>query len=214
VAQDLRHLARPERAARRLQRARRHARRRHREHAHRQPLARLEQPAHAGDAEHVGDLVRIADDGGRAARDDGARELGRHQLGRLQVHVRVDEAGHEEAAGAVDPLAAVVAADAGDAAAGDRHVAVQPLARERAEHARARDHEVRLGVAARDRDQARARVGVAHAASLASVPASTRTPRSRSSGSVNSSGWWLTPPALGTKIIPIGTRAPMIIASW
>jgi hypothetical protein len=52
------------------------------------------------------------------------------------------------------------------------------------------------------------------AASRDSVPASTCTPRSRSSGAVYSSGWWLTPPALGTKIMPTGTRRPMIIASW
>ena len=127
------------------------------------------------------------------------------------MHVRVDEAGHQVPAGAVDPLAAVVAPDAGDAAVGDRDVAVEPLARERAEHARAGDDEVGIGVTARDGDEVSAG---GHAASLASVPASTRTPRSRSDGSVYSSGWWLIPPALGTKIIPIGTREPMIIASW
>jgi hypothetical protein len=128
------------------------------------------------------------------------------------VDMGVDEPRHQVAARAVDPhRAAVVAADAGDPAVGDRDVAVEPLAREGAEHARVLDDEVRLSVAAGDREQART---ATHAASLASAPASTRTPFSRSAGAVYSSGWWLTPPALGTKIIPIGTRAPMIIASW
>ena len=52
-----------------------------------------------------------------------ARELRRQQLRRLEVDVRVDEAGHERPAGGVDPLAAVVGADAGDPAVGDRDVA-------------------------------------------------------------------------------------------
>ena len=46
-------------------------------------------PSSAGD---VGDLVRVADDRGRPARHDGARELRRRELRRLEVHVRVDEA--------------------------------------------------------------------------------------------------------------------------
>ena len=101
------------------------------------------------------------------------------------MHVRVDQPRHEEAAAGVDPLAAFVAADAGDAAICDGDVTSEPLARERAEHARAGDDEVGLLVAAGDREQARAR---RHAASLASVPASTRTPFSRSAASVCSSG--------------------------
>ena len=65
-------------------------------------------------AEHVGELVRVADDGGRPARDDDAGELGGQQLGGLDVHVRVDQARDHEAAARVDALAAVVAPDAGD----------------------------------------------------------------------------------------------------
>ena len=129
-------------------------------------------------AEHVGQLVRVADDGGRAAGDDDAGELGRQQLGGLDMHVRVDQAGDDEAAAGVHALAALVAADAGDPAAGDRHVAVEPLAREGAEHPPALDHEVRGGVAAGDGEQARA--VAAHAASLASVrPARARRARGR-----------------------------------
>src|SRR5918994_4020869 len=172
-------------------------------------ITSVSQPQRALRAEDVGDLVRVADHRRRPARHHDARELRRQQLRRLQVHVRVDEPGHERTVRGVDPLAAVEGADARDPPVGDRDVAGDPLPREGGEHARAADDEVRLGFAPRDREQA-----LPHAASLASVPASTRTPRSRSSEAVNSSAWWLMPPALGTKTIPIGTRAPRIMASW
>ena len=123
--------------------------------------------------------------------------------------MRVDEAGHERAAGGLDPLPALEGPDPRDPAVGDRDVALQPLARVGGEDPRAGDDEVGLLVAARDREQA-----LPHAASRSSAPARTRTPRSRSADAVNSSGWWLIPSLLGTKIIPIGTRAPRIIASW
>ena len=78
-----------------------------------------------------------------------------------------------------------------------------------------RDRDVeRLGLPARRHDEPAADQQVGHPASRASAPASTATPRSSSSGAVYSSGWWLTPPALGTKIIPIGISAPSTIASW
>ena len=79
----------------RLEVARRHARRRHHEHVERQVLGRLEHPLHARAAEHVRDLVRVGDDRGGAVRHDRAGELGGRQLGRLDVHVRVDEPRHE-----------------------------------------------------------------------------------------------------------------------
>ena len=84
----------PARAARRgdSKCARGHARRRHHEDVERQALARVEQPVHAVDAEHVGDLVRVADDRRRPARHHRARELGGRELGRLDVDVGVDEA--------------------------------------------------------------------------------------------------------------------------
>ena len=73
-------------------------------------------------AEHVRDLVRVGDDGGRPEREDEPRELVHEQLRRLEVHVRVDEAGHDPAAGRVERLAAFVVAEAGDVAVGDRDV--------------------------------------------------------------------------------------------
>ena len=56
---------------------------------------------HAVDAENVRDLVRIGDDGGRPQRKHEPSELVDHELRRLEVDVRVDEAGHDEAAGCV-----------------------------------------------------------------------------------------------------------------
>ena len=108
MAQDRAHLVRPERPDRGLEVARRDARRRHHEHVERQTLGRAEQPLDPGDAGHVGDLVRIADDGGRAARDDRPGELDRGELGRLQVHVGVDEARDQPLATGVDARTALV----------------------------------------------------------------------------------------------------------
>ena len=66
----------------------------------------------------------------------------------------VDEPGHQPLPAPVDPLAALVGPDAGDPAVGERDVAVQPLAGERGEDARALDDGVGLRVAPGDGDQA------------------------------------------------------------
>jgi hypothetical protein len=69
-------------------------------------------------------------------REDRARELVDHQLRRLDVHVRVDVAGHEVLARPVEALAARNGAarrQRGDTPLGHRHVDVEPLARERRE---------------------------------------------------------------------------------
>ena len=63
----------------------------------------MHQP-HAGQAEHVGDLVRVDEHGGRAVRRDGADELGDGQHARFDVHVAVAEAGHQEAPVGLDHL--------------------------------------------------------------------------------------------------------------
>ena len=54
--------------------------------------------------EHVCDLVRIGDDRRRPERQDQPGELVGEQLGRLDVHVRVDEPGDDLAPGGVDRL--------------------------------------------------------------------------------------------------------------
>jgi hypothetical protein len=108
VAQDRLHVRGRQRAERRLEAAGRHARGRHHEHVERQPLGGLEHPLDPCGSEHVRDLVRVGHHRGRAVRDDRAGELGRRELGGLDVHVRVDEAGHQVVAAAVDALASVV----------------------------------------------------------------------------------------------------------
>ncbi len=87
------------------------------------------------------------------AREHRPCELVDHQLGRLDVHVRVDEAGHEVAAAGVDPLAAGVVAEARDAAVCEGDVDLEPLACERREDLRVLDHEIGLAIAAGDVDQ-------------------------------------------------------------
>ena len=108
------------------------------------------QPVDAVGAEHVRDLVRIGDDRRRAQRQHEPRELVDEQLHRLEVHVRVDEARDDVATARVDCLASFVRAEPGDEAVDDRHVGVEPLAREDGEHAPAADDEVGRLVAAGD----------------------------------------------------------------
>ena len=105
-------------------------------------------------AEHVRDLVRVGDDGGRPERQHEPRELGRQQLRRLEVHVRVDEARDDVGAVGVERLGALVGAEAGDDAVADRDVDVEPLAREDAEDAAAAHDEVGRLVAPRHREPA------------------------------------------------------------
>ena len=110
---------------------------------------------HAVGAEHVCDLVRVGDDGRRPERQHEPGELARQEPRGLEVHVRVDEAGHDVPPGRVDALAAVVASEAGDPAVDHGHVALEPLAGEDREHPPARDDEIGRLVAAGDGDPAR-----------------------------------------------------------
>ena len=105
----------------------------------------------AGGAEHVGDLVGVGDDRGRAMRQDRPRELVDHELRRLDVHVGVDEPRHEVGARNIEALAAFVAPEADDMAVLDRHVDVEPLLREDRQDVAAGQHNVGRFVTARDR---------------------------------------------------------------
>ena len=89
---------------------------------------------HAVGAEHVRELVRVEDDRRRAEREHEPRELVRKQLRRLEVHVRVDEAGNDVASLCVDDLTALVLAEPRDPAVGDGHVDVEPFACEDRQH--------------------------------------------------------------------------------
>src|SRR5207245_3940350 len=82
--------------------------------------------AHPVEAEHVGDLVRVEDHGGGAVGQHRPRELVDHELGRLEVHVPVDEAGQKDQAGDVDALAPLIPWPyPGDVLAGNGNVGVQ-----------------------------------------------------------------------------------------
>ena len=107
---------------------------------------------HAVDAENVRDLVRIGDDRRRPQRKHEPSELVDHELRRLEVQVRVDESGNDEASGCVQRLAAPVVADARDDAVDDRDVGIEPLAREDREDLSALDDEVGRLVPAADRE--------------------------------------------------------------
>ena len=140
---------------RRLEVGRGHARRRHEVDVERQAGGRVEQPVDTVGAEHVRDLVRVGDDGRRAERQHEPCELVDEQLRRLEVHVRVDEAGDDPAPARIDLVAALVVAEPGDPAVDDRDVRLEPLPREDREHLAAADDEVCRLVTARDGETAR-----------------------------------------------------------
>ena len=150
------HVVRPERPARRLEVRRRHARRRHHEHVERQPprARRAASGRPRRRARWRSRAGRRRPRSSRAARTARANSCGvsfddsRWTCASMKPGTRYGPA-------RVEPLAAVVRADAGDPPVGDGHVAVEPLARERGEDLRALDHEVGLGVAAGDGDQVR-----------------------------------------------------------
>ncbi|MCY1227100.1 hypothetical protein D9M72_393600 [compost metagenome] len=100
--------------ARRLQMCRRHAGRELDADVHDRFERRIEEELDAFGTEHVCDLVRVADDGRDAERQDAAVEFMRCHERRFDVQMRVDEAGHDDAAGNVDFLASVVVAEGAD----------------------------------------------------------------------------------------------------
>src|SRR5262249_17774364 len=112
-------------------------------------------PVHAVRAEHVRDLVRVDDDGGRAEREDEPGELVHEQLRGLEVHVCVDEPGNDPPPGCVELFSPVVVAQSGDDPVADGDVGVEPLAGEDGEHLAAADDEIGRLVAAPDRETAR-----------------------------------------------------------
>ncbi len=97
---------------------------------------------HAVHAQHVCDLVRIGDDGGRTEGEDEPRELVDHQLHRLEVHVRVDEPGDDVLPARVEHIPALVVAETGDDSVHDRDVDLEPLFREDGEHPTSADDEI------------------------------------------------------------------------
>ncbi len=85
-------------------------------------------------AEHIGDLVRIADRGGDAVGQDAAVEFMRRDERGFDVQMRVDEARNDDLAGDVDlGCALIAAAGADDAIAADGDVGCDQFARDEIE---------------------------------------------------------------------------------
>ncbi len=76
---------------------------------------------------------------------------GDSKLGRLDVHVGIDEAGHQKGARGIEPLATLISAEADDMTVLDRDVDVQPFLREHGQDVAAGQHNVRRLVTTRDR---------------------------------------------------------------
>ena len=90
------------------------AARQHEAHINGQPLGGLQHIVDAVRAHDIGDFVRVGNDGGRAVRQDGARELLRRDKGGFQMNMRVDKAGADDLAADIDLYLAVIAAHADD----------------------------------------------------------------------------------------------------
>ena len=96
----------------------------------------------AGHTEDVRDLVRVGRDRGGAVGQHAAHELVDPELGRLEVHVGVDEPGCERSTADVDDLDGVARTPPDDDAVADREVGVDPLPGGGHEDAPAGDEEV------------------------------------------------------------------------
>ena len=100
---------------------------------HDRGLGRLQEEADAFEAEHVGDLVRIADRRGDAMGQHAAVEFLRRDQRGFDVEMGVDEAGHGEEAAAVDLARALIGrvgaddAIARDGDVGHRHAAIDDV---------------------------------------------------------------------------------------
>src|SRR5277367_2964781 len=125
---------------------RRHAARKLHAQIHRGRHRGVEEIAQASDAEHVGDLVRIADRRGDAVREHAAIELERRDQRGLDMQMCVDEAGNHDLALDVDLAgAAIFRHRSDDTVVADRDVALDEFAPDEVEDAAALEDDVRLG---------------------------------------------------------------------
>ncbi len=136
-------------SARGLQMRRRHATRQLHAQVQRRVCGALQDVADGLGAEHVRDLMRIADHGRDAVHQHAAVEFVRRDERGFQVAMRIDEAGHRDQAACVDlARPAVLAVGADDAVAADRDVGLGERAGDEIEQPCALNDEVRrLGAA-------------------------------------------------------------------
>src|SRR5690606_36916786 len=103
----------------------------------------LEEIVEAGGAQHVADLVRIADGSGRAPGQDAAAELDRRDHGAFHMDMGVDEAGDDHLAAGINlPLTAIVGPEADDRVAADGHIALGEKAPCHVQIAPALEHQI------------------------------------------------------------------------
>jgi hypothetical protein len=138
-------------ASRRFESRRRDAGGGHHINVEGQILQAVEQPVDAVSAQDVGDFVWVGDHRSCAVRQNSPGELVNGQLGRFDVHVRVDEARNYVSPRNVDALAPVIAAESNDVTVFDGYVDIEPFLGEDGEHATAGQHEVGRLITPRDR---------------------------------------------------------------
>ena len=114
MAEELLEVRGSELSARGLHLRSRHTRRSHGEHAEREGFARIEHVANPGQAQHIGDLVRVRDDGRRPSWHDSTGELGHGNHAGLDVDMRIDQARAYVLAVQVDRLAGTVVTEPSD----------------------------------------------------------------------------------------------------
>jgi hypothetical protein len=103
----------------------------------------VEEELDALGAEHIGDLVRIADDGRHAIGQDAAVKFMRRDQRGFDVQMGIDETGNDDAAGNVDfGATVVVAAGADDALARDGDIRGDELTRHEIEELPALQHDI------------------------------------------------------------------------
>jgi len=126
-----------------LEPGRRHAARQLHLEVHHRVARALEKVVEPRRAQHVDDLMRIADRGRGAARQRAAVELGRRHAGALDMDVGVDKARHDHGAAPVERhLALVAVVHPDDHVAGDGDVAVLEFAAHQVEYARVPNHHI------------------------------------------------------------------------
>ncbi len=139
IVEEPAHVGGAELRAGALERRRGHAARRAHTERERERGGGLCQRDDSGNTEYVRDLVRVGSHGGGAVGEHAADELVDPQLGRLQVHVRVDEPGGEGGTADVDGVDRVARTPPDHHAVADREVGVDPLTGGGHEDASSRD---------------------------------------------------------------------------
>lgn len=152
LVDDLLHVGRSEGGSRTFERRRRHARRRGDTEREGHLLGRIDHRSNAFEARDVGDFVWVGGHRGRSVRQHGLHIFAHPQLRRLEVHVGIDEAGHQCRPIDVDHLDRVAITPAHNGSVTDREAGGHPLFRCGRQHPATTNQQVGGLVAARCRE--------------------------------------------------------------